>query len=102
MAEQREVNFIIRAKDQASAALKQVENTTKGTIEKMVGLKSILGAFSGALVRFSVVAIAKDILDLGAASDKAMPQIAASLPTGTEGIRELKNEIREMAITSGR
>ncbi|HEY9229346.1 MAG TPA: phage tail tape measure protein, partial [Gemmatimonadaceae bacterium] len=102
MAKEREVTFTVRAKDAATAVMKQVENSAKGTIQGLVSLKSVFKELSGAFAGLTLGILVKDMLELGVASDKAFRQIANNLPTATEGIQELEASIRDLARTTGR
>lgn len=102
MSADKEVSFILRIKDQASAALKQVENASDRTVEKLFSLKDVLKGLVGAVEVFSVVELTKSLIELGVAGDKTFRQIAANLPTATEGIARLKEEIADLAVSSGR
>jgi DNA-binding phage protein len=102
MAEEKSVSFTVKIKDAATAALKQIENGVNGTISKILSLKGAFGALAGVTAGFSLGVIIKDLYDMAAAADKAMRAIAANLPTGLEGIRQLRVEMDELATASGR
>src|SRR6185503_4297404 len=102
VGKESEVSFTIRAKDAATAVLKQVEKSAQGTVEKLIGFKSILGAITGAIGAFSLATIIKDIVDIGTATDKTFRQMAANLPTAQAGLSRLKEEMNALAIASGR
>lgn len=98
----REVSFSIKVKDAATAALKDVEKAAEKVSEKLIGLKEVLGAMTGALAAFSLVEVVKDMVDLGVAADATFRQIAANLPTFTQGLGDLKEGIEAIANASGR
>jgi hypothetical protein len=98
----KDVSFTIRAKDAFSAVLKQVQGTADGTVSKLFSLKTAFSALGGALAGLSLAAIIKDLYELGVASDKAFRQMAVNLPTAHEGLQQLKKDIEELAIASGR
>jgi hypothetical protein len=98
----KEVSFTVKAKDAASAVLKQVENSLKGTTEKMFSFKTALGAVSGLAAGFSLSVLIKDLFDLGVASDKAFRQITANLPTAHAGLTQLRQDMSALANESGR
>ncbi len=102
MAGPKEVSFTVRAKDAASAVLKGVENAGTKLRDSLFSLKGIVAELTGVFAGLTIGTIVKDLLDLGVASDKAFRQIAASLPTGSEGIGKLKGEITELALSTGR
>lgn len=101
MANNSEVSFTVKVKDAATAALKQIEGGVSGTVSKLLSLKGAFAALGGALAGVSIGVIAKDIIELGIASDKAFRQMAANLPTGIEGIKELKSQMNDLAISTG-
>jgi len=98
----KDVSFTIKAKDAASAELKRIENGLSQLKGKLFDFGNIWKMALGSLAGFSLSVIIKDILDLGTAVDKAMRQIAASLPTGVAGLRELSKTIDAVAEASGR
>jgi hypothetical protein len=102
MAGEKEVSFVIRAKDAASAVVKQIEGTFSASFSKIFSLKNVLKDFSGVLAGLSFGVIVKDLYDIAAASDKAMRALAANLPTGLEGIAKLRDEMNDLATVSGR
>jgi hypothetical protein len=102
MAADKEVSFTIKVKDAGSAALKQIEQATDRTKEKLFSFKDILKELTGVLAGFSVVELVKDMVDLGVAADKTFRQIASNLPTAHEGMAQLKEDIEQIANASGR
>src|SRR6185312_9766580 len=98
----KEVSFTIRAKDAASAALKQIESSADKVTQKLFSFKDILGGIVGVAGAFSLGAVIKDIVDLGIASDATFRTIANNLPTFTEGIGALRDGVSELAVSSGR
>lgn len=102
MAPNKDVSFTIRVQDLATGALKQVEDASSKAAAKIFSLKDILSGFVATAAAFSLTEVIKDLIDLGTASDKTFRGIAANLPTGTEGIRQLKEELGALAIASGR
>lgn len=102
MAKEREVSFTVRIKDAGTAALKDIEQAAAKTVEKLFSFKDILGGIVATAGAFSLAEIVKDITELGIAADKTFRQIAANLPTFTEGIGELRENLDKLAETTGR
>lgn len=97
-----EVSFTVKATDSASAALTAIQKSVQGVADRFTTLKSILATFAAVLPAISLGVIIKDMIDLGVAADATWRQIAANLPTGIAGIRELQQSIVSLAETSGR
>lgn len=102
MTDNKEVSFVVRVQDAASAALKQIEEASAKTTEKLFSFKDILHEITLAAGAISFVEILKSMVDLGVAADTTFRQIAANLPTFTQGIGELKENIEALANVSGR
>lgn len=98
----KEVSFTVMVKDAGSAALKQIEAAAGKVSERLLGLKDVLSAATGALGAFSVATIVKDMIDLGTAADATFRQIASSLPTAHEGMAQFKEDVESIATASGR
>jgi hypothetical protein len=102
MANDQSVSFTVRVKDAASAALKEIEKAADHVTEKLFSFKDILKDLTAAAAAFSLAEIVKDMVELGVSADKTFRTIAANLPTFTEGIARLKEEIESLADASGR
>lgn len=98
----KDVSITIKLKDAASAGLKSMESAADKVREKFFDLKEVMGMAAGALEAFTLGVVIKDMIELGVATDKTFRQIAANLPSGIEGIHELKEGIAALAIESGR
>lgn len=102
MANQREVSFLVSVKDAASSVLQQIAGAAQKTTSSIFSMGDVLKGFGGVISAISLGAIIKDIIDLGVASDTTFRQIAANLPTGVAGIADLREELNQLAIQSGR
>jgi hypothetical protein len=98
----KEVTFTISAKDAASAELKRILGALTNLTDGAVNFGAVLKGVPALLGAISIGTIVKDMLDLAVAADTAGRQLAAALPTGVAGLRELGRAIEDVALTSGR
>src|SRR5579871_842724 len=98
----KQVSFTVAIKDLGSAVFNQLGGAAESFGSKLFSLKSIVSGFSGALAAVSISALVKDMVDLGVAADTTFRQIAANLPTFTEGLGDLRDQIEQIANISGR
>lgn len=98
----REVSFTVKVQQIGQAAVDQLTSSTQKLISSMFSLKDVIGTAAAAFGAFKLAEVIKDIVSLGVATDATFRQISALLPTFTEGLSKLKDEIGDLAQTSGR
>src|SRR6185437_12215777 len=98
----REVSFVIRATDAASAAFNSAQKAAGDVATKFVSLKGIVENLTQVFGLFSLGVVTRDLIELGVASDRTFHQLAAILPTATAGIADLRAGLDDLAVHSGR
>lgn len=96
------VSFTVMVKDAASAVLKQLGDEVNHVTSKLFSFKDVVKGLGEAFLAFKLVEVIKDMAELGIAADKTFRQIAAALPTFTQGMTELQESLDKTAQKAGR
>ncbi len=102
MADKKELSFTISAKDAATAEVKRILGALTELTGGFVNFGAVLKGIPALLASVSVGVLIKDMFDLAQQADKAMRTIAAVVPTGVAGLKQLGDEIEDVAKRSGR